>query len=219
MPQSLSPVIEMSRMLGYGEDALTLWALENRLAEILKHFGDKTSPSDCLIFYRPSFGRSGGKDSSEFGEFDAIVASPRNIYLVESKWDGLSRAKRNGDLVKPVQKLRHSVFSWYLTNWTQKYKGKWLAFKKKKEQGFRSEFKDKRIPRTNTLLSKNLESIMRRLQKRCKNPSEGKNIKNVLLYFYNGRKRPRLSNCSFKGFEPVIINYSRSTSGNFITLD
>ena len=48
----------MSEIFGYGEDALTFWALKRHLSEILKELKDKTEPSDCLIFFRPSFGRS-----------------------------------------------------------------------------------------------------------------------------------------------------------------
>lgn len=48
---------------------------------------DFSAPSDCIAFYRPSFGRKGGNNRAEFGEFDAIIVSSKKIYLVESKWD------------------------------------------------------------------------------------------------------------------------------------
>lgn len=72
----------MTKIMGYGEDALTIWALKNKLSIILGAFNDQTDPKDCLVFYRPSFGRSGGSGSAEFGEFDAIVASKQKIYLI-----------------------------------------------------------------------------------------------------------------------------------------
>jgi len=65
----------MTKILGYGEDALTLWALKNKLSISLNAFEDQTNPEDCIVFYRPSFGRSGGTLSAQFGEFDALVAS------------------------------------------------------------------------------------------------------------------------------------------------
>jgi hypothetical protein len=68
----------MVGIMGYGEDALTLWALKHQTAEILREFEDKTAPSDCLIFYLPSFGGNGGTKSAEFGEFDAILTSKKN---------------------------------------------------------------------------------------------------------------------------------------------
>ena len=73
---------EMAKLLGYGEDFLTLWALEEQLAAILSKFEDHTPASDCLAFYRPSFGRSGGENSAEFGEFDAIISSRENSFFV-----------------------------------------------------------------------------------------------------------------------------------------
>ena len=50
----------MNRIFGYGEDAFTLWALRHKKAEILAESQDNTLPSDCLVFYRPSFGRGDG---------------------------------------------------------------------------------------------------------------------------------------------------------------
>ncbi len=58
------------QILGYGEDALTLWALQNKLMEILKFLDDSSDQPECKIFFRPSFGRRGGAGSSQFGEFD-----------------------------------------------------------------------------------------------------------------------------------------------------
>ena len=104
----------MCKILGYGEDALTLLALKSHMSKILERFEDKSDPSKCLVFYRPSFGRSGGEKSSEFGEFDAMVASLENIYLIESKWDNLSNNENYKVKIKNVQQLRHDIFSWSL---------------------------------------------------------------------------------------------------------
>jgi len=84
----------MSEIFGYGEDALTLWVLKRHVSTILNHFKDSSSHSDCLVFYRPSFGRHAKEHASVFGEFDAIVASPQNICLVESKWVNLVESKK-----------------------------------------------------------------------------------------------------------------------------
>ena len=100
----------MSKIFGYGEDALTLWLLKNQPEQILNRFNDKTEPSDCIVFYRPSFGRSGGPGSAEFGEFDAILASKENIYLIESKWDNHRQTNRSELLLRPEQTERHKVF-------------------------------------------------------------------------------------------------------------
>ena len=37
-------------MFGYGEDALTLWALHERLGELLRQLGDSTPPGETVVF-------------------------------------------------------------------------------------------------------------------------------------------------------------------------
>ena len=59
------------KLLGYGEDALTLWVLRHRLDKLLDSIDDKSDPEGCVAYFRPSFGRSGGPNSSQFGEFDS----------------------------------------------------------------------------------------------------------------------------------------------------
>ncbi len=49
----------MSRLIGYGEDALTYWAITSRLGEILQILGDKSALTNVTVIYRPSFGRRG----------------------------------------------------------------------------------------------------------------------------------------------------------------
>src|SRR5512143_1712426 len=91
----------MSRIFGYGEDALTYWAVTSRLGEMLQALGDKSLPADATVIYRPSFGRRGSigptatneQYSAEFGEFDAILGTRQAVYLVESKWDSSSEIR------------------------------------------------------------------------------------------------------------------------------
>jgi hypothetical protein len=109
------------RLIGYGEDALTYVALTARLGEVLRQLGDASSPSDATVLFRPSFGRRAttklGQRASSFGEFDAILGTPRAVYLCESKWS------RSGEVGKPELSLRreqirrHSIFSWYRRTW------------------------------------------------------------------------------------------------------
>src|SRR4051794_203746 len=87
----------MPQVLGYGEDALTYSAITTRCEDLLKALGDTTNPDEAISVYRPSFGRraanhvdAGQTERSEFGEFDAIVATSQAIYLIESKWHGKS---------------------------------------------------------------------------------------------------------------------------------
>jgi len=99
---------------GYGEDALTYWAFRFRFDAILKQLDDRSKEEDCILFYRPSFGR-GGTSKTLFGEFDAILITPLRLYLIESKWDG-SNELRDGSL-SAGQAFRHFCFNWIAMNW------------------------------------------------------------------------------------------------------
>jgi hypothetical protein len=104
-------------IIGYGEDALTLWAIKNKLHAILQELNDNSDVSRCKVFFRPSFGRRGGEKSAQFGEFDFIILSKERIYLGESKWDGSSENK-NGILeLRDEQKFRHEVMKFYICQW------------------------------------------------------------------------------------------------------
>ena len=208
----------MCKILGYGEDALTLWALEHRASDISESFQDQTAPSDCLIFYRPSFGRHSKGGSAVFGEFDAILVSPQNIYLIESKWDNLLTYDDNEFVLRPEQEIRHSIFSWYLTHWDKKYCHNWESFVKEHQHDFQRKFKRKNIAPTGSLLATNLEFILNELLEHCKRFSSRDNVKNVLLFFYNKEKSTPPSKIN-RAFKLVSIDYSQEIMGNFITLD
>lgn len=203
----------MSEILGYGEDALTLWALKHHISKILGEFQDKTKLSDCLIFYRPSFGRHSKANSSVFGEFDAILASRENICLIESKWDNLTEFDKDELMLSDVQTLRHEVFSWYLTHWSKKYSNNWESFIKEHHDNF--EFNDKTIAPKDSLLARNLEAVLSKLHEHCQNVSSD-NIKNVLLFFHDAKNTPPTK--TNKGFILIPINYSKEINGNFVTL-
>jgi hypothetical protein len=202
------------QILGYGEDALTLWALKQQIHKILNEFQDKTSVSDCLIFYRPSFGRHSKANSSVFGEFDAILASKENIYLIESKWDNLSEFNNEEFTLREEQKLRHKIFSWYLIHWNKKYSKNWQTFINEQQNDFK--IKNKTIARKDRLLQRNLEFILNKIHQHCENIAQD-NIKNVFLFFYNAEKSkpPTKTN---KAFKLIPINYEKEIKDNFVTL-
>jgi len=208
----------MCKILGYGEDALTLWALKHRTSDILESFQDQTAPSDCLIFYRPSFGRHSKEGSAVFGEFDAILISSENIYLIESKWDNLLRFKKDEIILDKEQKLRHRIFSWYITHWDKKYCNNWESFVKEHQYEFQKKFRTKNIAPTGSLLATNLEFILNKLLEHCKRFSSVDNIKNVLVFFYNKEKSTPPSKIN-RAFKLVSIDYSQGITGNFVTLD
>jgi hypothetical protein len=205
----------MSRIFGYGEDALTLWALKQHTSSILDEFQDRTPISNCLIFYRPSFGRHSKANSSVFGEFDAILVSKESIYLIESKWDNLTEFSNSEFLLREEQTLRHKIFSWYLTHWSKNYLHNWQTFINEHQEDFK--FGNKTIAPEDSLLARNLELILDKLQGNCRSYPSENNIKNVLLFFYNAEKSkpPTKTNNTFK---LIPIEYNRETKGNFVTL-
>lgn len=210
----------MNEILGYGEDALTLWALEKHRSEILNKLNDQTTTSDCLVFFRPSFGRSGGKGSAEFGEFDSILASSKNVYLIESKWDNLSQNQEVKIELSNVQILRHEIFSWYFMNWSAQQYRNWGEFSNALQNGFMSKFPSRKIAPDKSILARNLEFVLSKLHERCE---KGKEPKNVLLYFYNRNRSKQIEKVTMNGgntnFEVINIDYEPYISGNFISLD
>jgi hypothetical protein len=201
----------MSKIFGYGEDALTLWLLKNQPQEILKWFNDKTDPSDCLVFYRPSFGRSGGVGSAEFGEFDAILASKENVYLIESKWDNHRLTNQIDLTLRPEQTDRHAVFKWYLSNWSSRYANDWRSFIKERGAGI---VPDKKIAPANSLLANNLEQILSRLHEHCPNCQSRDHVKNILLFFHGCQsKAPKKTS---EGFKIISVEYNNES--NFVSL-
>ena len=204
------------RIIGYGEDALTFWLLKNRIYGVLEKFRDKTDPSNCLIFYRPSFGRRSRNHSPIFGEFDAIVASKENIYLIESKWDNLTDSNSDELILRGEQILRHKIFSWYLTHWNERSNDNWDSFAKEHEENFQSEFPKKEIA-ANSLLATNLEFILNALLEHCVGFTSGQNIKNVLLFFH--KSESMLPTKTSKEFDFISIDYSKDILGNFIKLE
>lgn len=213
----------MNEILGYGEDAFTFWALKRHLFEILKKLDDPSKPSDCLIFFRPGFGRRAGKGRAEFGEFDAIVASPQNIYLIESKWDKSSENKNDKIKLAEAQIRRHKIFSWYLENWDrQKYSNNWGGSESDFQSNFAKKFPDRKMAPAESCLAKDLEFVLNRLQEHCRGFSckHRKPTRNVLLYLY-GNKSAEIKKVAAGdlNFKVVNINYSQYTSGNFISLD
>ena len=205
----------MSKILGYGEDAFTLWALKQHTSKILKEFQDKTAPSDCLIFYRPSFGRHSKQSKAVFGEFDAIIVSLENIYLIESKWDSLSKFKKDKLTLREEQELRHQIFSWYLMHWSKRCSNDWKRFAKEQQSDFQKKFKGKTIAPAGKLLAKNLEFILTKSVEQCEKISSD-NIKNVLLFFYNAEKSKKPT--KIEDFTLIPINYSKEIQGNFVAL-
>ena len=158
---------------GYGEDALCYWALSCRLHEIV-------GTANAMVLYRPSFGRRGskpGKASSQFGEFDAIIATDRMIHLVEAKWRGSSEIRKGEIKLRPEQSRRHDIFKAYLEAWWSNPEPEdWEKFRKRIGEELNVGTEKYPVPDAKRQLAKNLEAVLSRLGK------QRKEVENVLLY-------------------------------------
>ncbi|MDF1537986.1 MAG: hypothetical protein P1Q69_03695 [Candidatus Thorarchaeota archaeon] len=156
--------------------------------------GDETNPEDCALFYRPSFGRQ-----KFYGEFDAMIITPKKAYLVESKWD------RSGDLTKGLEKhqvLRHEIFSWFHNNWKGEEGKAWDKFAKENNPAFKKKFKSKYIPSSSTTLGQNLQTVLKEIGNKV--------LENVLLIFYEDQP----IEVTQEGFTTINIKY-KPTLGLF----
>jgi hypothetical protein len=207
-------------MLGYGEDSLTLWALKNKMQYILDSLDDRAVPNDCLVFYRPSFGRRGGKGSAAFGEFDFILVTKKGLYLGESKWDNLSNKTDSLDL-EERQLRRHAIFNWYIAKWLEYKPLDWAEFCECTLENFNNfgglgDPVQKLAP-PKSILARTLQGILSTIQAHVENPSSVE-LKNVLLYFHNGKKSRPLSKNN-GDFQIINIDYSEHLkSGNVVQI-
>jgi hypothetical protein len=209
------------KMLAYGEDALTLWALNKKLSFILQKLNDDSPPDECLVIYRPSFGRKGGKLSPQFGEFDFIILAKENLFLGESKWDGSSERIQHGSLtLRKEQLIRHGLFRFYIREWISGSHENWSDFAHKASEHLVETHITKPIAPANRLLTKNLETILAKINDHYS--SNILRVRNVLLYFHDNADLehiPKVAGNDLETFEVIDINYSDIVLDNFIELD
>lgn len=154
-------------LLGYGEDQLTLWALTTALPKFLAALADDTPAPATTVLFRPSFGRNSPRPQgglrSEFGEFDAIVATRSATYLVEAKWSTSVELEDRVVRLRPEQRRRHRVFRSYLDAWAKFTPRDWEGFRASHGPEFRREFPGMTIPSAGTALARNLEFVLKRV--------------------------------------------------------
>lgn len=205
------------KLIGYGEDALTLWGLTHRLQDIIKPFADNTLLNSCTVFFRPSFGRHGGPNSPEFGEFDFILITDQAVYLGESKWHRSSEDIVNGKLhLRPEQLERHEIMEWYISEWLEEDFKDWKDFFIKKGGKISKGNLMKPLPPPGSLLSENLSKLLGEIKSKFK--SRPLRVYNVLLYFYSGEEMQELPKESNGNFTIVNLDYTVKRVGNFIEL-
>ncbi|MCP4543147.1 MAG: hypothetical protein GY832_39035 [Chloroflexi bacterium] len=203
------------QLYSYGEDALTLWALQNRLDTILQTAGDTSSTKSCQVFFRPSFGRSGGDTSSQFGEFDFIILTNTCLYLGESKWTRASKKFDQAILkLPPKQLLRHQIFKFYVKHWAFGNYGTWDEFKKARTE-LQNLGIEKPLAPTNSLLAENLQTVLGIIKKHYSSLPQ---MQNVLLYLHNGMADESLPQKASEDFIVITIDYSKAAIANFIRL-
>ncbi len=204
----------MVEVIGYGEDALTYWALTKRIDFILHELGDGNSSKNSLLIYRPSFGRGRG---ANFGEFDAILATSKKIYLIESKWDRSKEIKNETVQLKPNQICRHTYFKWYFENWNKNNFQDWSSFVNRNEKEFQEKFKVKNIAKTNNDISKNIEFVINKLHEYSKNIED---VLDVLLFFEKKGSNVRLKIESGEiDFRLVKVEYDTISVGGYFKMN
>jgi len=191
----------MVGIIGYGEDALTFWALKNRFEEILGKLGDESKQSDCTVFYRPSFGR-GGSNTANFGEFDAIVSTKTHVYLIESKWEGEKRVPRRSVNLSKPQCDRHTIFAEYFRKWNRS-QGK-LSFTARMSGEHLQDTPSKRTTPAKSELTNHLQLVLLRVATRGDDGMK-KELKKVLLFLHREEDENMRISVEPDDFTPILV--------------
>jgi hypothetical protein len=202
------------KILGYGEDSLSLHALSTGLADILRQLDDDSDPAGSLVFFRPSFGRKGpganGPSSAQFGEFDAIIGTPRAVYLVEAKWWREERTTGDEYILNEIQLRRHRVFRAYLQEHFRQAWSNWAVFEERMRSLLRGEHSYLNPAPMDSDLARNLAYILRHLDG-C-----GQKIVDVLMFWrLSNAGRPPLT-CG--NFSVITQLCSREDDSDFVRL-
>ncbi len=133
---------------------------------------------------------------AEFGEFDSILLSDKNAYLIESKWDGNGQRKQRVNLEKQQVK-RHEILRWYLDNWVEGID--WSSFITDKSKEFNQLFPENKIAPMTSILKENLIEVISKIGK--------KKPHNVLMYFYCNTPQELRSDYAEVNFKKVLLQY------------
>jgi hypothetical protein len=195
-------------ILSYGEDAYTLWALRNRLSDIINEFDDYSNEDKCKVIFRPSFGRRGGVKSAQFGEFDFILLSGSHIYLGESKWGGSSEVKGEDLRLRPEQLKRHDVLTAYIEKWFEKDFKRWSDFLADTGEDLSLSNGSIKIAPAGSRLAENLFSVLEIMKNHF--DQEKPEVKNLLLYLHEDVPQASLPSTVDKKFQLVKVDYSEA---------
>jgi hypothetical protein len=203
----------MTMIIGYGEDALTFWALSHRMPDILQALDDDTAPNAAVVFFRPSAGRGerGGAEvrRSLFGEFDAIIGTRIGVYLVEAKWHRSTGVRGGRVKLADVQHRRHEIFATYLELWraaTPAAQSDWATFAGGARATFEGRHDGWRLVESD-ISTANIRFILEHLTD-C-----GPRVENVLLFI--GKAGTPVPTAPAK-FRRVALEYDPIAGGDFL---
>ena len=95
---------------------------------------------------------------AEFGEFDAIVGTPKRVYLIETKWGGSSECRDGKVALREEQTHRHDVFRWYRDRWNTENPKNWSDFLRNDDE-FRNHFAGNKMAPWPSGLARNLQFV------------------------------------------------------------
>lgn len=198
-------------MFAYGEDGITLWALQNKLDQILLLLGDSTIKEDCMVLYQPSF----GSGITGIGKFDFILLTEQKLFLGESKWINSRNRSKNEFPLDQSQLKRHKAFKIYMNVWLENQTRSWTELKSILKP-LLQEIDIFIIPDEGTKLQENLLSVLRIIKTHFGNNYY--DIEDVLLFFKEEGYSKKTPSKSKDGFDLIIMDYPKSSYNHFIEL-
>jgi len=196
-------------MIAYGEDGVTLWALKNKLDQILLLLKDTSKIEECLVLYRPSFARG----ITGIGEFDFILLTEHKIYLGESKWIHSANRSKSQYPIDSVQLKRHKAFHIYYKTWLDNPGSSWGDFSKKLEPELKA-IGIHTVPTEKSKLQENIISVFNIIQ----NHGSKLEIVNVLIFLKEKGFTKKIPTCASDDFTYIIIEFPKTIHHNFIHL-
>lgn len=202
------------KIIGYGEDSLTYWAITNQMPEIQNQL-DITDETIDVVFYRPSFGRKGCAEQNEkprvgpeFGEFDAIICSTNHTCLIEAKWTKSSEIQNGVIKLGQPQKFRHKIMRAIMDQWNCMPDGKkdWCDFIKRLNNKIETNELIIDLAPDGSRLARNMQHI---LEHTCSKP---RTVLDVILFLrleYDKQPKPG----SRESFSVVDIKCPAGISG------
>ena len=199
-------------IIGYGEDALTLWAIKNKLHAILQELNDNSDVSRCKYSFAPALDGVEARRVHSLGNL-ILLFFRKNA----STWEKVSgmdlQRTRTAFGVTDEQKFRHEVMKFYICQWFKGDFPDWSSFVRKvgkttKHMGVEKPW------HLSALFGIQLTDPLETIKSHFSSLPE---IRNILLYLHKGESSNPISRVS-KDFDLVKIDYSQDSVDNFIRI-